>query len=103
MCPRRRFNLDPFGRFSDSALWGALEDVRLRSVVYSLDMPVAEGGANLSVGQRQLLSLARAVLLNRQVLLMDEATGTIFEQTNAVWASEAVDIWMWSLSRVSLW
>lgn len=71
------FNLDPFGRHSDAEIWRALEDVQLKSMAPSLDMPVSEGGANLSTGQRQLLSLARAVLLRRRVLLMDEATASV--------------------------
>lgn len=73
----RSFNLDPFNKHSDAEMWRALEDVQLKGMTASLDMPVAEGGSNLSSGQRQLLSLARAVLRRRRVLLMDEATANV--------------------------
>ena len=85
-----RKNLDLTDQFQDSDLWRALEDVQLKDLVESLegqlDHELLEHGANVSVGERQLICLARVLLQQNKIIILDEPTAHVDPDTEqTIW------------------
>ena len=85
-----RENLDVLGQFHEADLWRALEDVQLKEFVGGLggqlDHELLENGANVSVGERQLICLARVLLQQNKIVILDEPTAHVDPDTEqTIW------------------
>jgi ABC-type multidrug transport system fused ATPase/permease subunit len=81
-----RRNLDPFDEYTEDQIWKVLKDVELADYFIAqkdqLNTELSSNAAALSVGQKQLMCLARAILRNNKILMMDEATANVDNVTD---------------------
>jgi ATP-binding cassette subfamily C (CFTR/MRP) protein 4 len=76
-----RENIDLTGKYTDAEIWTALKAVKLEMLFSSLDHRISTVESNLSLGQKQLLCLARAIIRKSKILIMDEVTASVDQKT----------------------
>ena len=81
-----RLNIDPLGEHTDAEIWNALHRTKMSSAVKNmpkaLDSELSQDNSNFSIGEKQLLNLARVLLQNNKIVIFDEATGKIDGNTD---------------------
>ena len=81
-----RLNVDPLGEHTDAEIWNALHRTKMSSAVKNmpkaLDSELSQDNSNFSIGEKQLLNLARVLLQNNKIVIFDEATGKIDGNTD---------------------
>jgi len=87
-----RKNLDPLEKHRDDELWNVLEEVKMKQLVENLEgqlnYELLERGENLSVGERQLICLARTLLQQNKIVILDEPTASVDPKTEqTIWTT----------------
>ncbi|CAG9826344.1 unnamed protein product [Diabrotica balteata] len=79
-----RSNLDPFNKFNDEELWSAIDKANLKGFITELDSKIMASSSSLSLGQKQMFCVARAILSNAKIIVLDEATANMDNETQTL-------------------